>query len=104
MFANNTLTVQNVKNADVITILLGINDFNWAVKDGSWNGKPNYYNKDDTYYQLGAYDSTETIYFYAAVRAWCEKIVEMKEIEGFKDKEFIILTPMISSWNASAVL
>ena len=46
MVTNKNLTEANVRNADIITIMLGVNDWTWAVKDGSWNGNPNYYDKE----------------------------------------------------------
>ena len=101
MTTNKTLTEANVSTADVVTILLGVNDWAWAVKDGSWNGNPDYYDKDDTYYQLGDFDSTDTSTFYGALHAWGKEIVRLKEKEGFEHKKIIVITPLITSWNNS---
>ncbi len=101
MATNKTLTVENVRNADVITIMLGVNDWAWAVKDGSWNGNPDYYDKSHTYYQLGDFYSTDTSTFYGALHAWCRTIMDMKMITGFEDKDFVVITPLITSWNNS---
>ena len=101
MSTNKTLTEANVRNADIVTIMLGVNDWNWAVKDGSWNGKPGYYDTSWTYYQLGNFNSTDTSTLYGALHSWCQKIVDMKQIDGFEDKQFIVITPLITSWNIS---
>jgi lysophospholipase L1-like esterase len=101
MATNKNLTEANVRNADIITIMLGVNDWDWAVKEGSWKGNPEYYDKSQTYYQLGDFDSTDTSTFYGALHAWCQKILAMQQIEGFEDKQFIVITPLITSWNVS---
>ena len=101
MATNMTLTESNVRNADLITSMLGVNDWAWAVKEGSWNGKPNYYDKNDTYYQLGEFDSTDPSTFYGALHTWCGNIMDLKKIPGFENKEFVVITPLITSWNNS---
>ena len=101
MATNKTLTQANVKNADIITIMLGINDWDWAVKEGYWNGKPGYYDEDQTYYQLGDFECTDTSTFYGALHQWCQEIVRLQQLEGFEDKQFIVITPLITSWNVS---
>ena len=101
MATNKNLTEANVRNADIITIMLGVNDWNWAVKEGSWKGNPEYYDKSQTYYQLGEFDSTDTSTFYGALHAWCQKILAMQQMEGFEDKQFIVITPLIASRNVS---
>ena len=98
---NNTLNASNIKNADVITIFLGINDFNHACKNGHAYGNPNYTSSDKTYYQVGEYGTTDTSTLYGALKVWCENIKQLKSIEGYEDKQFVIITPLISSWNAS---
>ena len=101
MKTNQTLTEANVRNADIVTIMLGVNDWDWAVKDGSWRGNPNYYDKSQTYYQLGEFNSTDTSTFYGALHSWCQNIISMKQTAGFEDKQFIVFTPLITSWNVS---
>ena len=98
---NNTLNASNIKNADVITIFLGINDFNHACKNGHAYGNPNYTSSDRTYYQVGEYGTTDTSTLYGALKVWSENIEQLKSIEGYEDKQFVIITPLISSWNAS---
>ena len=98
---NNTLNASNIKNADVITIFLGINDFNHACKNGHAYGNPNYTISDRTYYQVGEYGTTDISTLYGALKVWCENIEQLKSIEGYEDKQFVIITPLISSWNAS---
>lgn len=101
MTTNNTLTEANVRNGDLITIMLGVNDWAWAVKEGAWNGNPNYYDKNDTYYQLGTFDSTDPSTLYGALHSWCRTIMDLKEIPGFEEKQFVVITPLITSWNNS---
>jgi len=101
MATNKTLTEANIRDADVVTILLGINDWAWAVKEGFWNGTPGYYDESETYYQLGEFGSDDTSTFYGALKKWCETIAALKKLEGFEEKQFVVITPMITSWNNS---
>lgn len=80
------LTESNLAGADVVTILMGINDFDQA-KAG--------------YYSLGDISSTDTSTVYGAMRMWCERIVELKRTESLANTEFYFVTPMITSWNHS---
>ena len=61
------LTLANCKDKDIVTILLGINDWDQARN-----------NETESYYSLGDINSTETSCIYGAVKMWCEKIVELK--------------------------
>lgn len=97
---NKTLTMEKVKNGDVITIMLGINDYNKAVKNGSYKGNPNYYDASFNCCDLGDPDSTDTTYR-GAVRDWCEKIRTLRQTGGFENKEFIFSTMTVSSRNFS---
>ena len=97
---NESLTEDKIKGADVVTIMLGINDFNHAVKNGIWQGKLKY-DENASYYGLGNYDSTDTSEFYGALRAWCEKIAALKQTEQFKDTQFVFITPPVSGRNRS---
>ena len=54
------LTESNLAGADVVTILMGINDFDQA-KEG--------------YYSLGDINSTDTSTIYGAMRMWCERML-----------------------------
>lgn len=80
------LTEANLSGADVVTILMGINDFVQAR-----NG----------YYKLGTIDSTDTSAIYGAVHMWCQRIVELRQTEALQDTEFYFMTPVITSWNNS---
>ena len=80
------LTESNLAGADVVTILIGINDFVQA-RTG--------------YYSLGTIDSTDTSTIYGAVHMWCQRIVELRETEALSETEFYFLTPVITSWNNS---
>ncbi len=75
--------------------------FAFGEYTGSWNGNPNYYDKSFTYYQLGEFHSTDPSTFYGALHQWCPNISDMKEMVGFEEKEFIVITPLITSWNNS---
>ena len=80
------LTEADLANADVVTILMGINDFVQARNN---------------YYRLGTIDSTDTSTIYGAVHMWCQKIEELREKDSLKDTEFYFMTPVITSWNNS---
>ncbi|MBP5230499.1 MAG: SGNH/GDSL hydrolase family protein, partial [Clostridia bacterium] len=97
---NETLTEANLAGADVVTIMLGVNDFNHAVKNGVWQGSLKY-DENATYYDLGDRGSTDTTEFYGALRSWCERISEFKRTPEFENTEFIFLTMPISSLNRS---
>lgn len=80
------LTEANLAGADVVTILMGINDFVQA-KEG--------------YYTLGTIDSTDTSTIYGAVKMWCERIEELRKTESLSKTQFYFVTPVITSWNNS---
>ena len=86
MTTNATLTEDNIRNADIITIMLGVNDWAWATKE---------------YYGLGEFQSEDTSTFYGALHSWCRNILRLKAIPGFEEKVFIVITPLITSWNNS---
>ena len=80
------LTEENLAGADVVTILMGINDFVQA-RGG--------------YYKLGSIESTDTSTIYGAAHMWCQRIVELRKTDSLKDTKFYFLTPVITSWNNS---
>lgn len=80
------LTESNLAGADVVTILMGINDFVQAKQ---------------AYYSLGSIDSADTSTIYGAVHMWCQKITELRQTASLKDTEFYFMTPVITSWNNS---
>ena len=80
------LTVGNLNGCSVVTIMMGINDWDQA-KEG--------------YYELGEYGSTDTSTIYGAVDMWCKKVVEIRETSGFENTKFFFITPIITSWNSS---
>lgn len=88
---NNTLTRENVAGADVVTICLGANDWDCSFIKRN----------DKDYFTLGEYGSTDKTTFYGAVRAWCEKIVEMKKSPENAHTTFVFMTPLISSWSGN---
>ena len=97
------LTVANC-SVPIVTILMGVNDWDQAVKDGYFGGTYNesYATKNNgTYYTLGELGSDDTSTIYGAVRMWCEKILELKQNEAVKDTKFFFMTPLITSWNNS---
>lgn len=99
------LTDSYLKGADVVTIYLGVNDWDQAVKDGYFNGVyyESYATKNGgTYYTLGELGSNDTSTIYGATKMWCEKIMELKATEKYKDTKFFFITPHITSWNNSA--
>ncbi len=80
------LTEQNIAGADVVTILMGINDFVQAR-----NG----------YYTLGSVESLDTSTVYGAVHMWCQRITALRRKDSMKNTEFFFMTPVITSWNNS---
>ena len=80
------LTEGNLAGADVVTILMGINDFDQA-RDG--------------YYTLGDIHSTDTSTVYGAARMWCEQIAELRQLDSMNGTQFYFVTPVITSWNDS---
>ena len=78
--------LSNLGSADYVTILMGINDWDQA-KEG--------------YYSLGEMGSTDTTTIYGAVKMWCDKIMELKGTETYKNTKFYFMTPLITSWNNS---
>lgn len=78
--------LSNLGSADYVTILMGINDWDQA-KEG--------------YYSLGEMGSTDTTTIYGAVKMWCDKIIELKGTETYKNTKFYFMTPLITSWNNS---
>jgi uncharacterized protein YjdB len=80
------LSVGNLTGCDVVTIMMGINDWDQAKSD---------------YYKLGEFGSTDTTTIYGAVDYWCKKIIEIKNTSGFENTKFFFITPIITSWNNS---
>lgn len=80
------LTEGYLKNADIVTIAMGINDF-CAAGEG--------------YYELGGIISTDSSTIYGAVRMWCERIEELRATDSLCDTQFYFVTPVICSWNNS---
>ena len=85
------LTEANCAGQDVVTILMGINDWAAARNNAS----------EGVYYHLGDINSTETNCIYGAMRMWCEKIQELRNTESCAGTEFYFMTPIIASWNSS---
>ena len=85
------LTQANCAGMDVVTIMMGIND--WAAARNN--------SSDGVYYHLGDINSTETNCIYGAMRMWCEKIQELRNTESCADTKFYFMTPVITSWNSS---
>ena len=80
------LTEKNLAGADVVTVLMGINDFVQAQTG---------------YYRLGTIDSTDTSTIYGAMHMWCQQIDKLRQTDSLKNTEFYFLTPLITSWNNS---
>jgi len=80
------LTESKLNGADVVTILMGINDF-CAAGAG--------------YYELGDINSRDTSTIYGAMRMWCERIVQLQKTDSLSNTKFYFVTPVICSWNNS---
>ena len=85
------LTETNCAGKDIVTIMMGINDWAAAKNNAS----------DGTYYHLGNINSTETNCIYGAMHMWCKKIAELRNTENCAGTRFYFLTPLITSWNNS---
>ena len=88
------------RNVDVVTILLGVNDWGHGVVNGMYQGKLKY-DENSTYYNLGVFGTDDTTTIYGAAKMWCERILELKATDGCEDIQFIFLTPVITSYNRS---
>ena len=79
-------TEENCKDADLVTIKLGINDFNVCVKD---------------VHTMGQFleESDKTVY--GALRRWCEKVVQLQATPSCKNTKFFFITPVPGGWNRS---
>ena len=80
------LSADKLTGCDVVTIMMGINDWDQAKAD---------------YYDLGEYGSTDTTTIYGAVDMWCKKIEEIRNTSGFENTKFYFITPIVTSWNHS---
>lgn len=85
---NRTFTEANIAGADVVTILLGANDWDACRVSDAAQG----------IYTLGERGETSTSTYRGSVRAYCEKINELKKTEQFRNTTFIFMTPLPTSW------
>lgn len=79
------LTETNLSGADIVTILMGIND--WAAA-----------NSDN--YDLGEMGTDDTNTIYGAMKMWCDRIVALKNTEALANTKFYFMTPIITNWNS----
>ena len=80
------LSESSLGGADIVTILMGINDWDQAKAD---------------YYDLGDINSTDTSTIYGAVKMWCDRIIELKNTASLAHTKFYFMTPLQTSWNHS---
>lgn len=88
----NRLDDNYLENADIVTMLIGFNDF-WRTSN-----RPTL---NENYYDLGNINSNDTFTIYGALKAWCNKIVELKKLKKYENTYFVWLTPLVSSNNNS---
>lgn len=96
----DNLTSGKISGADVVTIMMGVNDWDQAVKNGMFGGSQ-VYPANSTYYALGTLGSDDTTTIYGALKMWCERVKEIRETPGFENTKFFFVTPIITSWNNS---
>lgn len=96
----DNLTSGKISGADVVTIMMGVNDWDQAVKNGMFGGSQ-VYPANSTYYALGTLGSDDTTTIYGALKMWCERVKEIRETPGFEKTKFFFVTPIITSWNNS---
>ena len=79
-------TDENCRGADLVTVKLGINDFNVCVKD---------------VHIMGEFmeESDKTVY--GALRRWCEKVVQLRSTPAYQNTKFFFITPVPGGWNRS---
>lgn len=94
------LTEEKISGADVVTIMIGINDWDQAVKNGMFGGSLTY-PANSTYYSLGTFGTDDTTTIYGAAAMWCNRINELKAKPQFSNTKFFFITPIITSWNSS---
>ncbi len=94
------LTEANCSGADVVTIMLGTNDFGTAVKDGKLYGAQKYDDNRNAR-ELGEFLSDDNTTIYGAVKMWCEEIMKLKQTYGCKDTKFFFVTPVPLTRNMS---
>lgn len=80
------LSESSLGGADIVTILMGINDWDQAKEN---------------YYSLGDINSTDTSTIYGAVKMWCDRIIELKKTASLAHTKFYFMTPLQTSWNHS---
>ncbi len=73
--------------ADIVTVYMGVND--WDHARSGENG----------YYGLGEPGTDDTTTFYGALKMWCDKVAELKALPEYENTVFIFCTPTITSWN-----
>ena len=85
------LTEANCAGKDIVTILMGVNDWAAARNNAS----------EGVYYHLGDINARETNTIRGAMRMWCDKIQELRNTESCANTKFYFMTPTITSWNSS---
>ena len=85
------LTEANCAGKDIVTILMGVNDWAAARNNAS----------EGVYYHLGDINTRETNTIRGAMRMWCDKIQELRTTESCANTRFYFMTPTITSWNSS---
>ena len=88
------------RDVDIVTIFLGINDWDNGVVNGTYQGKLKY-DESLTYYDLGEFGTDDTTTIYGAAKMWCERILELQATEGCEHIQFVFITPVITSYNKS---
>ena len=94
------MTTKYLAGADVVTIFLGINDWDNGVINGTYQGKLKY-DESLTYYGLGYFGCDDSTTIYGATKVWCERILELKQTAGLENTMFVFATPVITSYNKS---
>lgn len=95
------LTEANCSGADVVTIMMGTNDFGTAVKDGKLYGTQQKYDAGTNIREMGEFLSDDTSTIYGAVKMWCQRIMELKQTNGCKNTKFFFATPVALTRNMS---
>jgi len=93
------LTETNCAGADVVTVMMGINDYNCSIKNGVYRMEQTDIQGD--VHAMGEFLSDDPTTVYGAMKMWCEQALALKKTDACKNTKFFFITPTPSLWNCS---
>ena len=94
------LCEENCSGADLVTVMMGVNDFNCSIKDGYFMLE-HFEDLTKDIHAMGEFLSEDNTTVYGAMRSWCEQVVALRKTEGCRNTKFFFITPSPSGWNCS---